>query len=128
MMHSTTRSRCRLRAALGLAVLAGLVVILGRAEGFGDKLLMDKLSFSLPPGGIVGIIGPNGSGKTTLFRMITGQEKPDAGEFKTGASVKLAYIEQSRDDLKSDETIWQAISEGQEKIKLGTTSTPASRN
>jgi ATP-binding cassette ChvD family protein len=88
-------------------------------KSFGDKLLMDKLNFSLPPGGIVGIIGPNGSGKTTLFRMIIGSEKPDAGNFKTGSSVKLAYVEQSRDVLKSDETIWQAISDGQEKIKLG---------
>jgi sulfate-transporting ATPase len=90
------------------------------SKAFGDNLLMDKMNFSLPPGGIVGIIGPNGSGKTTLFRMITGSEKPDAGEFKIGASVKLAYIEQSRETLKADETIWQAISEGQEKIKLGT--------
>jgi ATP-binding cassette ChvD family protein len=88
-------------------------------KGFGDKLLMDQLTFSLPPGGIVGIIGPNGSGKTTLFRMIIGQEKPDGGSFKVGESVKLAYVEQSRDALKSDETIWQAISDGQEKIKLG---------
>jgi ATP-binding cassette ChvD family protein len=89
-------------------------------KGFGEKLLMDKLSFALPPGGIVGIIGPNGSGKTTLFRMITGQDKPDSGSFNTGESVKLAYVEQSRDALKGDETIWQAISDGAEKIKLGT--------
>jgi ATP-binding cassette ChvD family protein len=88
-------------------------------KGFGDKLLMDKMSFSLPPGGIVGIIGPNGSGKTTLFRMITGQEKPDTGQFRIGESVKLTYVEQSRESLKPDDSIWQAISEGQEKIKLG---------
>jgi ATP-binding cassette ChvD family protein len=88
-------------------------------KGFGDKLLMDKMNFSLPPGGIVGIIGPNGSGKTTLFRMITGQEKPDTGQFRIGESVKLTYVEQSRESLKPDDSIWQAISEGQEKIKLG---------
>ncbi len=90
------------------------------SKSFGDKVLMEKLSFSLPPGGIVGIIGPNGAGKTTLFRMITGQEKPDAGDFKVGESVKLGYVEQSRESLQPDHTIWQAISEGQEKIKLGT--------
>jgi ATP-binding cassette ChvD family protein len=90
------------------------------SKSFGDKVLMEKLSFSLPPGGIVGIIGPNGAGKTTLFRMITGQEKPDAGDFKVGESVKLGYVEQSRESLQADHTIWQAISEGQEKIKLGT--------
>jgi energy-dependent translational throttle protein EttA len=89
------------------------------SKGYGEKLLMEKMSFSLPPGGIVGVIGPNGSGKTTLFRMITGQEKPDGGEFKVGASVALAYVEQSRDVLKDEQTIWQAISGGEEKIKLG---------
>ncbi len=88
-------------------------------KAFGDKLLMSDMSFSLPPGGIVGVIGPNGSGKTTLFRMITGQEKPDSGEFKVGASVKLAYVEQGRDDLNPDDTIFQAISDDQEKIRLG---------
>ncbi|HVT88814.1 MAG TPA: energy-dependent translational throttle protein EttA, partial [Tepidisphaeraceae bacterium] len=93
------------------------------SKAFGDKLLMDKLSFSLPPGGIVGIIGPNGSGKTTLFKMIIGEEKPDAGEFKVGESVKLAYVEQSRQALKPDDTIWQSISDGQELIKLGSTQT-----
>jgi len=77
------------------------------------------LSFSLPPGGIVGIIGPNGAGKTTLFRLITGQEKPDAGQIQLGESVKLAYVEQNRDDLQADQTIWQSISDGQELIRLG---------
>jgi ATPase subunit of ABC transporter with duplicated ATPase domains len=89
------------------------------SKGFGDKVLMEKLSFALPPGGIVGVIGPNGAGKTTLFRMITGQEKPDAGDFRVGESVKLGYVEQSRESLQADHTIWQAISESQEKIKLG---------
>jgi ATP-binding cassette ChvD family protein len=89
------------------------------SKGFGDKLLFANLSFSLPPGGIVGIIGPNGAGKTTLFRLITDQDKPDSGNFKVGDSVKLAYMEQSRDSLKDDDNVWQAISDGQEMIKLG---------
>ena len=88
-------------------------------KAYGDRLLMDDVSFSLPPGGIVGIIGPNGSGKTTLFRMIIGAEKPDAGEVRVGQSVKLAYVEQGRDALAPDETVWQAISGGQEIIRLG---------
>ncbi len=89
------------------------------SKAFGEKLLMENMSFSLPPGGIVGVIGPNGSGKTTLFRMITGQEKPDSGEFSLGESVKLAYVEQSRETLNDDDTIWQSISGGLEKVKLG---------
>jgi ATP-binding cassette ChvD family protein len=88
-------------------------------KAFGDKVLMDKLSFSLPPGGIVGIIGPNGAGKTTLFRMITGKEKPDAGTFKVGDSVKLGYIDQSRDTLDDKKTVWEEISGGDEEISLG---------
>ncbi|MDB5357504.1 MAG: transporter related protein [Phycisphaerales bacterium] len=89
------------------------------SKAYGDKLLFSNLSFALPPGGIVGVIGPNGAGKTTLFRLITGQEKPDAGTFKVGDSVKLAYVEQSRESLNADDTIWQSISDGQELIKLG---------
>ncbi|HWE92636.1 MAG TPA: ATP-binding cassette domain-containing protein, partial [Tepidisphaeraceae bacterium] len=88
-------------------------------KGYGDKLLFSNVSFSLPPGGIVGVIGPNGAGKTTLFRLITGQEQPDSGTFKVGDSVKLAYVEQSRESLNPEDTIWQAISGGQELIKLG---------
>jgi ATP-binding cassette ChvD family protein len=88
-------------------------------KAFGDRLLMNDISFTLPPNAIVGIIGPNGAGKTTLFRMITGHDKPDAGEIKIGESVKLAYVEQSRDDLNPEDTVWQAISEGNEFIKLG---------
>jgi energy-dependent translational throttle protein EttA len=88
-------------------------------KAYGDKLLFSNLSFALPPGGIVGVIGPNGAGKTTLFRLITGQEKPDAGTFKVGDSVKLAYVEQSRESLNAEDTIWQSISDGQELIKLG---------
>jgi ATP-binding cassette ChvD family protein len=89
------------------------------SKGFADKLLIDNLSFSLPPGGIVGVIGPNGAGKTTLFRMITGKEKPDSGTFKVGDSVKLGYIDQSRDSLNDKKTVWEEISGGDEEIALG---------
>jgi ATP-binding cassette ChvD family protein len=88
-------------------------------KGYGDRLLIDKLSFRLPPGGIVGVIGPNGAGKTTLFRMITGQEQPDAGALRLGETVQLAYVDQSRDELNADDTVWQAISEGHDTIELG---------
>jgi ATP-binding cassette ChvD family protein len=89
------------------------------AKAYGDKLLYDNLEFSLPPGGIVGIIGPNGAGKTTLFKLITGLEQPDAGSFKIGDTVKTAYVEQSRDSLEGDKTIWEVISGGQEIMQLG---------
>ncbi len=88
-------------------------------KGYGDRLLMEGVSFSLPPGGIVGIIGPNGAGKTTLFRMITGQETPDSGTIRISETVKLAYVDQSRDVLNPDKTIWEVVSEGQEMIQLG---------
>ena len=88
-------------------------------KGFGDNLLIDGLSFALPPGGIVGVIGPNGAGKSTLFRMLTGQEKPDAGEVHFGDTVKLAYVDQSRDHLDDKKTVWEEISDGQDIIKLG---------
>jgi ATP-binding cassette ChvD family protein len=91
----------------------------GVAKAYGDKLLYDNLEFSLPPGGIVGIIGPNGAGKTTLFKLITGMEQPDAGSFKIGDTVKTAYVEQSRDSLEGDKTIWEVISGGQEIMQLG---------
>jgi sulfate-transporting ATPase len=89
------------------------------SKAYGDKLLFEKLGFSLPPGGIVGIIGPNGAGKTTLFKLITGLEKPDAGTFKVGDTVKFAYVEQSRDSLEGQKTIWEVISDGQELMPLG---------
>jgi ATP-binding cassette ChvD family protein len=89
------------------------------SKAYGDNLLYENLSFSLPPGGIVGVIGPNGAGKTTLFRMITGQEQPDSGTFRLGDTVKLAYVDQSREVLNPEDTIWQAITEGQETITLG---------
>ena len=89
------------------------------SKGFGDRLLIDKLSFRLPPGGIVGVIGPNGAGKTTLFRMITGQEKPDSGAIKIGESVQLGYVDQSRDALDPKKTVWEEISDGYDLIYLG---------
>ncbi|MFN8929109.1 MAG: energy-dependent translational throttle protein EttA [Alphaproteobacteria bacterium] len=88
-------------------------------KGFGDRLLMENLNFRLPKGGIVGIIGPNGAGKTTLFRMITGQEKAGSGTFKVGDTVKLGYVDQSRDALKDKATVWEEISGGAEEIELG---------
>jgi len=88
-------------------------------KAFGDRLLIDDLSFRLPPGGIVGIIGPNGVGKTTLFRMLTGQEKPDSGSFKMGTTVQLGYVDQSRDTLDPDKNIWEEISGGTDVITLG---------
>ena len=88
-------------------------------KGYGDRLLIDSLSFSLPPGGIVGIIGPNGAGKTTLFRMLSGVEKPDGGDIRLGPSVKLAYVDQSRQSLNDKNTVWQEISDGLDLIKVG---------
>jgi sulfate-transporting ATPase len=92
----------------------------GLSKGYGDRLLIEDLSFNLPRGGIVGVIGPNGAGKTTLFRMITGHEKPDRGTLRLGESVQLAYVDQSRDALDPGRTVWEEISEGEEQIALGT--------
>lgn len=94
-------------------------------KGYGDRLLIDDLSFSLPPGGIVGVIGPNGAGKTTLFRMIVGQEAPDAGTIRIGETVKLAYVDQSREALDPDKTVWEEISGGLDTIEVGTYKTPS---
>jgi ATP-binding cassette ChvD family protein len=91
----------------------------GLRKGYGNRLLIDDLNFKLPPGGIVGVIGPNGAGKTTLFRMITGQEQPDAGHLRLGETVKLGYVDQSRDSLDADKTVWQEISGGTDVIYLG---------
>jgi ATP-binding cassette ChvD family protein len=88
-------------------------------KGFGDKLLIDGLSFQLPPGGIVGVIGPNGAGKTTMFRMITGQEQPDSGTVRLGATVQIAAVDQSRDSLDDSKTVWEEISDGLDLIKVG---------
>ncbi|HET7912268.1 MAG TPA: ATP-binding cassette domain-containing protein, partial [Pseudolabrys sp.] len=89
------------------------------SKGYGDRLLIDDLTFKLPPGGIVGVIGPNGAGKTTLFRMITDQEKPDKGTIKIGDSVRLGYVDQSRDSLDGKKTVWEEISDGNDMILLG---------
>jgi ATP-binding cassette ChvD family protein len=94
-------------------------------KGFGDRLLIEDLSFRLPPGGIVGIIGPNGAGKTTLFRLITGQEQPDSGSFRIGETVTLGYVDQSRDSLAADKTVWEEISGGLEEIELGKRKVPS---
>ncbi|MGH8664954.1 MAG: energy-dependent translational throttle protein EttA [Burkholderiales bacterium] len=91
----------------------------GLRKSFGDKLLFEGLSFKLPPGGIVGVIGPNGAGKTTLFRMLTGQEQPDAGTLRIGDTVKLAYVDQSRDSLRPDKTVWEEISDGLDNVQVG---------
>ncbi len=95
------------------------------AKGYGDRLLIEDLSFRLPPGGIVGIIGPNGAGKTTLLRMITGQEKPDKGSFRVGETVKLGYVDQSRDALAPDRSVWEEIADGQDEIDLGRRKMPS---
>ena len=96
-----------------------VIEVEGLKKAMGDKLLIEDLSFSLPPGGIVGVIGPNGAGKSTLFRMLTGQETPDAGSVEYGDTVQLSYVDQSRDDLKADDTVWEAITRGAEIIQLG---------
>lgn len=95
------------------------------SKGYGDKLLIDNLSFKIPKGAIVGIIGPNGAGKTTLFRMITGQEKPDSGEIRIGDTVDLGYVDQSRDALNGDKNVWEEISDGLDMIQLGKKEMPS---
>ena len=97
----------------------------GLAKGYGDTLLIENLNFRLPPGGIIGVIGPNGAGKTTLFRMIVGQEKPDGGTIKIGDTVKLGYVDQSRDSLSADKTVWEEISGGADIIELGERKMPS---
>ncbi|MDQ3958943.1 MAG: energy-dependent translational throttle protein EttA [Pseudomonadota bacterium] len=95
------------------------------SKGFGDRLLIDKLSFNLPQGGIVGVIGPNGAGKTTLFRLIVGQEQSDSGEIRIGETVKLAYVDQSRDTLEDSKTVWEEIADGQDMIRVDKYETPS---
>ena len=100
--------------------LGGVVVeVDGLHKGFEDRLLIDDLSFKLPPGGIVGVIGPNGAGKSTLFKMITGQEQPDEGTIRVGETVQLGYVDQSRDALDAEKTVWEEISDGKDVIQLG---------
>ncbi len=98
---------------------SNVIEIEGLSKAYGDRLLIDDLSFKLPPGGIVGVIGPNGAGKTTLFRILTGQEKPDSGTIRIGESVKLGYVDQSRDALDANKTVWEEISGGNDVIYLG---------
>jgi ATP-binding cassette ChvD family protein len=100
---------------LGDLVIEGIAI----RKGFEERLLVDDLNFNLPPGGIVGIIGPNGAGKTTLFRMLTGEEKSDSGEIKIGDTVKLSHVDQSRDALDANKTVWETISDGQEILRIG---------
>src|SRR5690554_1622267 len=97
----------------------------GLSKAFGDRVLFENLSFSLPPGGIVGVIGPNGAGKSTLFKIITGQEKPDSGTIRIGETVKLAYVDQSRDALDNEKTVWEEISDGQDILRVGSYETPS---
>jgi ATPase subunit of ABC transporter with duplicated ATPase domains len=95
------------------------------SKGFGDKLLIKDLDFKLPPGGVVGVIGPNGAGKTTLFKMITGEEQPDEGSVTLGETVKLGYVNQSRDALDPNKTVWEEISDGNDMIMLGDKEVPS---
>jgi sulfate-transporting ATPase len=110
---------------LEIAIPAGprlgdtVIEVSNLSKGFGDKLLIEDLSFSLPPAGIVGIIGPNGAGKTTLFRMITGQESPDAGAVRIGDTVQMTYVDQSRDVLDADKTVYEEITDGVEHMRVG---------
>ena len=97
----------------------------GLQKGFGDKLLVEDLSFRLPPGGIVGVIGPNGAGKSTLFKMLTSQENPDSGDMRLGETVKLGYVDQSRDTLEDGKTVWEEISDGLDELKLGNRAMPS---
>jgi ATP-binding cassette ChvD family protein len=94
-------------------------------KGYGNTLLIEDLDFRLPPGGIVGVIGPNGAGKTTLFRMITGQEKPDSGTIRVGETVKLGYVDQSRDSLSPNKSVWEEIAEGRDDVVLGKRTMPS---
>ena len=102
-----------------------VIEVRGVSKGYGDRLLIDELSFDVPPGGIVGVIGPNGAGKSTLFRMIVGQEKPDKGEIRLGETAELAYVDQSRDTLSDEKTVWEEISDGQDIIQVGSYETPS---
>jgi len=102
-----------------------VIEVKGLRKGYGERLLIDNLSFNMPAGGIVGIIGPNGAGKTTFFRMLTGTETADSGEIRIGPSVKLAYVDQSRQSLDDKKTVWQEISGGSDIIKVGNYETPS---
>jgi ATPase subunit of ABC transporter with duplicated ATPase domains len=102
-----------------------VIAVEGLRKGYGERLLIDNLAFNLPRGGIVGIIGPNGAGKTTLFRLLTGGEPPDAGEIRIGPTVRLAYVDQSRQSLDDRKTVWEEISGGLDMIRVGAYETPS---
>ncbi|MDA8647491.1 energy-dependent translational throttle protein EttA [Rhodobacteraceae bacterium] len=112
-------SRAQIVIPNGLRLGGKVIEVDGLHKAMGDKLLIENLEFSLPPGGIVGVIGPNGAGKSTLFKMLTQHEAPDAGAITYGDTVELSYVDQSRDDLKADATVWEAIADGQDIIHLG---------
>lgn len=112
-------TRAQIVIPAGQRLGSKVIEVNGLKKAMGDKLLVEDLSFSLPPGGIVGVIGPNGAGKTTLFRMLTGQEQPDEGTVEYGDTVQLSYVDQSRDSLPSDQTVWEVISDGNDIIQLG---------
>jgi ATP-binding cassette ChvD family protein len=121
LMEAETRSVRTTQIVIPTPPRLGTLVVEaeGISKSFGDRLLIENLSFKLPPGGIVGVIGPNGAGKTTTFKMITEQEKPDSGTFRVGETVKLGYIDQSRDSLNPDKTVFEEISDGLDILKLG---------
>ena len=112
-------TRAQIVIPTGQRLGSKVIEVHGLAKHMGDKQLIENLDFSLPPGGIVGVIGPNGAGKSTLFKMLTGQEKPDAGTIEYGDTVELSYVDQSRDALNPDDTVWEAITGGAELIQLG---------
>jgi len=112
-------SRAQIVIPNGPRLGSKVIEVEGLKKHMGDTLLIEDLDFSLPPGGIVGVIGPNGAGKSTLFKMLTGHEEPDAGTIEYGDTVKMSYVDQSRDDLKPDENVWEAIADGKDIIKLG---------
>ena len=112
-------TRAQIVIPTGQRLGSKVIDVAGLSKHMGDKQLIEGLDFSLPPGGIVGVIGPNGAGKSTLFKMLTGQEKPDAGTIEMGDTVDMSYVDQSRDDLSADETVWEAVSGGAELIQLG---------
>ncbi len=102
-----------------------VVEVSGLNKGFDDRMLIEDLSFSLPPNGIVGVIGPNGVGKTTLFKMIIGEEKPDSGSIRVGETVEISYVDQSRGRIEADKNVWDAISDGESYIRVGKTEIPS---
>ena len=117
--RSTKREDVQIQIPAGPRLGSVVIEADGLRKGFGDKLLIEDLSFSLPPAGIVGVIGANGAGKTTLFRMIVGDEAPDGGELRVGDTVQLAYVDQSRDALDPEKSVWEEISDGLDQLKVG---------